>query len=399
VAAEDQILAAVAPVAGGTRIFALGIDQAVNAGFLRRLAALGAGRCELVESQQRLDDVMASLHRRITPPVLTGLRVEAEGVELAADQTTPSTAPDLFPGAPCTLYGRWRAGAAPTALTLTVHGDAGYREQVAVTAAPDRAVRTCWARARVRDLEDTYAAGDASPELADRIVAVSLAHRVLSRFTAFVAVDRSRRTDPGAPQPVIQPVELPRGWTAGGPAPMPLVGGTVPQAAARQMRLRAGVRLGARGGRAAVASSHVLSSNAGAETAPRESRESAAGGAASTAAPHPDVTPLAGYLSRAGDLFDRIEQDLAGGRDPSPAAVAVDELAADLSSVAAPGSLIDVLRQLASALRGAGDPHAALAEARQAFSRQQAPGQAGSWRAASTPGPGPGGTAREEWWR
>jgi len=64
VAAEDQILAALAPVTGRTRVFALGVDQAVNAGFLRRLAALGAGRCELVESENRLDEVMTGLHRR-----------------------------------------------------------------------------------------------------------------------------------------------------------------------------------------------------------------------------------------------------------------------------------------------------------------------------------------------
>src|SRR5258707_6679690 len=36
VAAEDQILAALAPVTGRMSIFALGIDRAVNAGFLRR---------------------------------------------------------------------------------------------------------------------------------------------------------------------------------------------------------------------------------------------------------------------------------------------------------------------------------------------------------------------------
>ena len=74
--AEDQILAAVAGLTGQTRIFTLGIDQAVNAGFLRRLAAAGAGRCDLVESEARLDEVMSSLHRRISPPVATSLRGE-----------------------------------------------------------------------------------------------------------------------------------------------------------------------------------------------------------------------------------------------------------------------------------------------------------------------------------
>jgi Ca-activated chloride channel homolog len=119
VGAEDQILAAVTPVTGSTRIFTLGIDQAVNAGFLRRLAAAGAGRCELVESEDRLDEVMTSLHRRISPPLVTGLRVESAsaGYELVVGQAAPGRSPDLFPGTPCTLSGRWRAEASPTSVT------------------------------------------------------------------------------------------------------------------------------------------------------------------------------------------------------------------------------------------------------------------------------------------
>ena len=149
--AEDQILAAVTPVTGSTRIFTLGIDRAVNAGFLRRLAAAGAGRCELVESEDRLDEVMTSLHRRISPPLVTGLRVESAsaGCELKAGQTAPGRSPDLFPGTPCTLSGRWRAeapSASPASVTLTVLGAGGFREQVTVAATrPDQAVRTCWA--------------------------------------------------------------------------------------------------------------------------------------------------------------------------------------------------------------------------------------------------------------
>jgi hypothetical protein len=104
-------------------------------------------------------------------------------------------------------------------VTLAVLGDGGFREEVSVPAVsmaqPDRAVRTSWARARVRDLEDRFASGSADPALADLIVAVSLRHRVLSRFTAFVAVDRDRSVGAdGVPLPVVQPVESPDGWAA-----------------------------------------------------------------------------------------------------------------------------------------------------------------------------------------
>ena len=56
---EDQILATLGPRLKDIRVFTLGIDQAVNEAFLRRLAERGGGACELVESEDRLDEVMA----------------------------------------------------------------------------------------------------------------------------------------------------------------------------------------------------------------------------------------------------------------------------------------------------------------------------------------------------
>ena len=45
VANEDQILRLVGPRLAGVRVHLVGIDQAVNAGFLGRLATIGRGRC------------------------------------------------------------------------------------------------------------------------------------------------------------------------------------------------------------------------------------------------------------------------------------------------------------------------------------------------------------------
>src|SRR5262249_58013968 len=62
---EDQLLARLAPALREVRVHAVGIDRAVNAGFLGRLAALGGGRCELVESEDRLDEATDRIHQRI----------------------------------------------------------------------------------------------------------------------------------------------------------------------------------------------------------------------------------------------------------------------------------------------------------------------------------------------
>lgn len=358
VGAEDQILAAVAPLTGRTRIFTLGIDQAVNAGFLRRLAAAGAGRCELVESEGRLDEVMTSLHRRISPPVVTGLRVESAtaGCELTAAETAPARDSDLFPGAPCTLSGRWQGAAPPAEVTLTVLGDDGFREQVTVAAAkPDRAVRTCWARARVRDLEDRYAAGHGETTLAHQITAVSLRHGVLSRFTAFVAVDRTRHAAGGGqPLPAVQPVEMPGGWAAAAP----LRYSSVPRPGPSGAR-----------GRAAAKSAPAVARGRG---------PVAASGGAHQA--------LAAYTARAEELFTHIEHCLAKGADCTALSAPVYELADDLASVGSHKLLVKALRELAEALRHSPNPRPELAAARKAFADAVVP-------------PPPGRARRHEWWR
>ncbi|MEV4704261.1 VIT domain-containing protein [Actinoplanes sp. NPDC049316] len=226
---EDQILAEVTSLIGPTRLHTVGIDRAVNAGFLGRLAALGAGRCELVESEDRLDEAMEQIHRRIGAPLVTGVTVS--GVE-------PGRAQSIFPGVPLVMFGRW-SGTVPSSVTVRgrTRDDAEFTAEVPVERRDEPAVTAQWARTRLRELEDRYAAGDHSLE--QEIVATSLRYGVLCRFTAFVAVDSRVVNEGGQRRRVTQPVESPSGWDmfgaaqppqflAAGAAPMPPAAAAAP---------------------------------------------------------------------------------------------------------------------------------------------------------------------------
>ncbi|ADG88036.1 Vault protein inter-alpha-trypsin domain protein [Thermobispora bispora DSM 43833] len=206
---EDRILERMASRIGGVRVHAVGIDRAVNAAFLGRLAVLGAGRCELVESEDRLDEAMEHIHRRIGAPLVTDITARPDGLEVIPGTLTHLGS--LYPGVPLTLLGRYR-GRPTGALTLAGRTASGEPWETRVTgrAAANPAARAIWVRAHLRELEDRYAAGDTSLE--ERIVATSLRFGVLCRFTAFAAID-TRVTADGAPEHrVIQPVEPPSGW-------------------------------------------------------------------------------------------------------------------------------------------------------------------------------------------
>ncbi|MEV4640895.1 VIT domain-containing protein [Actinoplanes sp. NPDC049548] len=199
---EDQILAEVTALIGTTRVHTVGIDRAVNAGFLGRLAALGAGRCELVESEDRLDEAMEQIHRRIGSPLVTDVTVTG---------MRPGRPQSIFPGVPLVLFGR-STGAAPSAVTVRGRhrDDSAFTVEVPVERRDEPAVTAQWARTRLRELEDRYAAGDHSLE--QEIVSTSLRYGVLCRFTAFVAVDSRVVNEGGRSRRVTQPVESPSGW-------------------------------------------------------------------------------------------------------------------------------------------------------------------------------------------
>lgn len=225
---EDQLLRELSDDLRRVRVHAVGIDQAVNAGFLGRLATAGGGRCELVESEDRLDEAMDAIHRRIGAPLAHSLQLRAEGLATIEGTASPPRMPDLFPGAPLVVTGRFRGSATGS---IVVHGATRDGEAWSRTVGGQRsdapAVTAQWARAHLRDLEDRYASAPAA-ELESRIVKTSLRFGVLCRFTAYVAIDSRIVTEGAVRHRVMQPVEAPAGWELSQPLDHPLLAAAPP---------------------------------------------------------------------------------------------------------------------------------------------------------------------------
>jgi Ca-activated chloride channel family protein len=230
---EGAVLRRVGHAAGHARVFAVGVDTAVNAGFLTHLARAGRGTAVLVEPGTALEGALVSIGRDIGRPLVTDLTIEdgdraATSVDL--DSLAPSVIPDLFGGRSAMVAFR---AAAPRAVRVRGRRRDGtpYEAIVEGKEVDLPAIAHVWARERITDLEDRYrlvvggaeeARGGNGEALRREIVETSLAHRVLSRFTAFVAVDdREAVADPSSRRKVVQPVHLPATWSAAvmGPAP------------------------------------------------------------------------------------------------------------------------------------------------------------------------------------
>jgi Ca-activated chloride channel family protein len=457
---EDQILRTMSARLANVRVFTLGVDQAVNEGFLKRLAALGGGRCALVESEDRLDEVMGVIHQRIAPPVITELAVHGDGgLEIEPDTLVPQRLPDLVAGAPVVISGRYR-GAGRLVVSGQRADGAPWRESAAAVTCQEReaaaAVAAVWARGAVRELEDRYVMrrGD-SEALMRRIIEISLAHSVLCRFTAFVAVDRTERVNTaGTPHKVVQAVESPAGWgqAANGaarpeaakryaalampaeaapapmPAPAPPPPGAPPPIRAQAVAMPAAMPAGAPAApppppsarpaqMARPAPASIAPATPAAPSKPRapatpypaklEQAESMASLPAPELAPELaiDVTP---YLARLDELRERLGRDLAAGVVDARAragllARALGELADDVESADGAADLVREVRAIAGALGSAADPLAGLRDALVSMERllaQRGPGSGAG--PAPSAGPGEGSadpSRRDSFWR
>jgi Ca-activated chloride channel homolog len=339
---EDQLVNAVANHPG-IRLFTVGIDRAVNAGLLRRLAAIGGGHCDLVESEDRLDEVMAAVHRRIGHPVLEAVSVQLPAMNVLAGTTTPDGPVDVFPGVPLVVAGRYRGEAAGGAVVTSP----GPALEAPVNLVNGDATAAVWARAHLRDLEDRYASAAPGADLdhmAAHIVAVSLRHRVLCRFTAFVAVDDSGDPVAGQPHQIVQPVELPSGWS------LQPVGSAIPRM--DQPLSATGWTAAAMPAPMGAHAPSMRSPRAGAFQSPSEGAPPPSGRRFSQGPlpPAARTIGLDGYADRFHDLLGTLGALTPVADLMTDVAADVRALAGDLRSVHGPEDVVAALEAVAQAL-------------------------------------------------
>ncbi|MBI2921731.1 MAG: VWA domain-containing protein [Planctomycetes bacterium] len=223
---ESRILQRIQKELGDARVFTVGIDTAVNDGFLKRLASLGGGTASFVVPGEKLEDALRAVGREIGAPVVTDLRISGE-VEKAS--LTPDRMPDLFAGRAATAFFRL-AGTKVLRVTGKYADGKPYHETVTVREIPMPAIAQLWARSRVADLEDRFRLEPAlQTDIKTEIVNLAVRHTLLTRFTAFVVVDESEVVNKdGKSRHVIQPVAMPAKWEQPESKPMTGVFASIP---------------------------------------------------------------------------------------------------------------------------------------------------------------------------
>jgi Ca-activated chloride channel family protein len=216
---EAQIFAGAANLVGRARksesrarVFGIGIGSAPNRELIAGLSRAGDGAALYVSNREHPGAAVDGYFRYVDHPVLELLSVDWGG--LAVEDVYPNNHLNLFASRSVVVHGRYR-GELPTQVTLSATLP-GTRErvQIPVTIAAgdtdDRILTTLWARAKLADLDAASWDGDLSAERArDAVTRIGLQYHLVTAYTSFVAVDRSRVIGDGRPELLTQPVEVP----------------------------------------------------------------------------------------------------------------------------------------------------------------------------------------------
>ena len=219
---ESNILANIQRTLGDLRVFTIGIDTAVNDGFLRKLAALGGGTATFVEPGTQLESALGQVSREIGTPLIQAISIEdiTSGIDLAS--IAPKTIPDLFEGRAVSSFFTLAPGAMKdlSKVKLRVKGTYAdgslFEEEISGQTTDVSALSQLWAKACVVDLEDEFRSTSQPGQQAKlqiKIVEIAKRHSILTKFTAFVVVDQSEIVNAdGSIRKVVQPVQNPALW-------------------------------------------------------------------------------------------------------------------------------------------------------------------------------------------
>lgn len=207
---DDVVLGAAHELLGSNRIFTVGIGQAPNRALLDSLADIGRGYSTYVALDDNGSRAGAELLRRSGQPYLTDVQIDWGG--LPVTQQDPAIVPDVYAGLPLMISGRYTKAASGT---ITVYGNRnGERIALPVRVDLPRSIElppvaSLWARRRIEQLGRPSELPANVVEQA--ITDLGLRFHLMTSFTSFVAVDRSRVVSNGEVRTVEQPAIVPEG--------------------------------------------------------------------------------------------------------------------------------------------------------------------------------------------
>ncbi len=185
---EEMLFELITEPDNNARLFTVGIGSAPNAFFMAKAAQLGRGSYELIGYRDDVHGKMSRLFNKLNHVAATNINIDwPQEVE-----PYPSQSADLFHSEALLAF----AKLSRPLQTLAISGNTAqqsWQTTIAASGSPSASgVGTLWARHKVADIEDQARRGSISADnVRNAVLDVALTHSLLTRFTAFIAVDET----------------------------------------------------------------------------------------------------------------------------------------------------------------------------------------------------------------
>jgi Ca-activated chloride channel family protein len=181
------------------RLFAFGVGYDVNTLLLDTLAQEHHGASAYVRPDEALDEAVSGFYAKVQTPLLTGLKLEVEGVTV--NEVYPDPLPDLFAGSQLVVAGRYRSGGiARITLSGQVNGEERrftYSDQVFRTGGGESFIPRLWATRAIGHLLTQVRLNGPDEETIDAIVKLSIRYGIVTPYTSYLVQEEDALTQEG----------------------------------------------------------------------------------------------------------------------------------------------------------------------------------------------------------
>ncbi len=206
----EAIAARVARLRGTRRIFSFGVGAELNVSLVERLALEGRGTAHFVRPNESVERAVSIVASRLTSPVITDMRVYADGVRLL--KTHPSQPSDIFAGQDFVMLTRYdRDGTTRLHFTgMTANGPVEWTSRVVFPSSSreNSFIARLWATQRVGYLSAEKRRHGGSSEVDDEIRELGERYGIPTEFSSYLVLepgmDPRRRQNAANTPPALQ---------------------------------------------------------------------------------------------------------------------------------------------------------------------------------------------------
>ncbi len=196
---EAALFARIRQQLGNSRLFTVGIGSAPNMHFMREAARYGRGTYTAISDLGDVSGPLDELFGKMQSPVLTDIQTQWPDQQ-AASESFPRRTGDLFKGEPMVQVTRGQAAHGELAVSGRLPDGSRWQQALNLEqAAPGKGLHRFWAREKIDSLLDTGLSGQVDETTKQEVTTLALNHQLMTRYTSFVALDKTPTRDARTP--------------------------------------------------------------------------------------------------------------------------------------------------------------------------------------------------------